>query len=286
MAFWDRTQVRLEAVRKAWPGGKGKRGFNAHQQSCVALYPQELLSGSMECACCGAAIVKVGGKSGGYYGCLGAKKGACDNKLIVRRTVAEKVILGAVRDKLATPEDIYYVFKRVEQKVREMGSEVPATIRQKEAELQSEERRMANFVEFIAEGRGSKALAGALALSSLEDRILGGLPRPCTPRNDDRHAARRIGTHGPLLEPEGWRGGEALPARTAREHGRGPQRQDPTGDARDHVPQISHNKIDGLSSSPSGKSCAGCCWCFRPSGDMSQDARILQGAFTTASRLT
>lgn len=87
------------------------------------------------------------------------------NKLIVRRTVAEKVILGAVQEKLATPENISYVFKRAGQEVRELGSEVPTTIRLKEAELDAEDRRVANFVEFIAEWRGSKALAGALTLS-------------------------------------------------------------------------------------------------------------------------
>ena len=108
--LWERAQERIATVHKSWPGGKGKRGFHGHQQSCVAVYPQELLSGAMECACCGAAIVKVSGRSGGYYGCLGAKKGACTNKLIVRRTVAEKVILGAVREKLATPENISYSF--------------------------------------------------------------------------------------------------------------------------------------------------------------------------------
>jgi len=170
--LWARAQERIATVHKAWPGGKGKRGFHGHQQSCVAVYPQELLSGAMECACCGAAIVKVSGKSGGYYGCLGAKKGACTNKLIVRRTVAEKVILGAVQEKLATPENISYVFKRVEQKVRELGSEVPGAIRLKEAELDAEERRVANFVEFIAEGRGSKALAGALTLSERKSESL------------------------------------------------------------------------------------------------------------------
>jgi len=42
-------------------------------------------------------IAEVSGKGGGYYGCLGAAKGACDNKMLVRRNLAESVILGAVR---------------------------------------------------------------------------------------------------------------------------------------------------------------------------------------------
>ncbi|MHB8313368.1 MAG: hypothetical protein ACYDD0_08735, partial [Candidatus Dormibacteria bacterium] len=66
-------------------------------------------------------------KSGGYYCCLAATKGACDNHLLVRRTLAERVIIEAVRERLADA----------------------GTIRLKEAELQADERRLANFVDFI-----------------------------------------------------------------------------------------------------------------------------------------
>jgi len=40
---------------------------------------------------------------------------------------------------------------------------IPETVRTKEAELDAEERRLANFVDFIGEGRGSQALGKALA---------------------------------------------------------------------------------------------------------------------------
>jgi hypothetical protein len=49
----------------------------------------------MVCGECGATIAPVSGKAGGYYGCLGAAKGACDNKMLVRRKLAEKIILRA-----------------------------------------------------------------------------------------------------------------------------------------------------------------------------------------------
>jgi hypothetical protein len=39
----------------------------------------------MVCGKCGATIALVSGKSGGYDGCLGAAKGSCDNKMLVRR---------------------------------------------------------------------------------------------------------------------------------------------------------------------------------------------------------
>jgi hypothetical protein len=45
----------------------------------------------------------------------------------------------------------------------------------KETELNAEERRLVNFVDFIGEGRGSRALAEALAASErkVEDVIPG-----------------------------------------------------------------------------------------------------------------
>ncbi len=158
----SRVQERLLEVRETWPGGKRRRGFEGQQSGRVAHYPTELLSGGMVCGVCGGAIAKVSGKGGGYYGCLGATKRKCENRLLVRRTLAERIILAAVREKLACSENLTYVLRRVEEEVAKASSEAPETIRLKEAGLELEGRRVANFVEFIGEGRGSRALADAL----------------------------------------------------------------------------------------------------------------------------
>jgi hypothetical protein len=50
----------------------------------------------MVCGKCGATIAQLSGKGSGYYGCIGATKGACDNKLLVRRRLVEKIILDTV----------------------------------------------------------------------------------------------------------------------------------------------------------------------------------------------
>ena len=116
----------------------------------------------MVCGSCGATIAQVSGKSGGYYGCLAATKGACDNKTLVRRTLAEKVILAAIQEQIADPEHIACVLRRVEEEIAKLRSDLPDTLKLKEAELTAEQRRLANFVDFIGEGRGSQALAKAL----------------------------------------------------------------------------------------------------------------------------
>jgi hypothetical protein len=163
--LWDRVQKRLVDVEKTWPAKKGQQGFQTQTASWVAEYPAELLSGGMVCGVCGAGISKVSGKSGGYYGCFGAVRGKCENRLLVRRTLAERIILAAVRDALVSAENIAYVFKRVQQEVLKASADSPELIRLKAAELDAEDRRIANFVEFVAEGRGSRMLAEALLAS-------------------------------------------------------------------------------------------------------------------------
>jgi hypothetical protein len=163
--LWDRVQERRDQVRRTWPGGRGKRGFYEQHGGRVRHYPTHLLSGLMTCARCGAAIAQVSGKAGGYYGCLGATKKACDNRLLVRRELAERVILSAVQEKLCSAENLRYVLRRVEKETRELSRDLPETIKLKQAEKDSQERRVRNSVEFIAEGRGSRALGQALAAS-------------------------------------------------------------------------------------------------------------------------
>jgi hypothetical protein len=133
--LWETVRERRKKVKRSWPGGKGKRGFSAEQGSRQAHFPTHLLSGTMKCGACGAAIAQVSGKAGGYYGCLGAAKGACDNKMLVKRKLAETVIVDAVRERISDPEQIRFVLERVEEEVKRLRSDMPETIRLKEAEL-------------------------------------------------------------------------------------------------------------------------------------------------------
>ena len=160
--LWDRVRVRRKEMHRTWPGGEGKRGFSSKQGSRQAHFPTHLLAGAMVCGSCGATIAQVSGKSGGYYGCLAATKGACENKLLVRRTLAEKIIIQTISERISHTDEIEYVLRRVEEEIKKLRSDVPETLRLKEAELSAEQRRMANFVDFIGEGRGSQALAKAL----------------------------------------------------------------------------------------------------------------------------
>jgi hypothetical protein len=70
-----------------------------------------------------------------------------------------------VRQRITDTASLRYVFEKVEGEVGKILATAPESVRMKQAELESIQRRIANFVDFVAQGRGSKALAEALVLA-------------------------------------------------------------------------------------------------------------------------
>jgi DNA invertase Pin-like site-specific DNA recombinase len=171
-SLWDQVQKRREEIQQNWPGQAGKRGFEVRRRARVAVYPTQLFSGAMTCGTCGKSILQVSGKAGGYYGCLSATKGGCDNRLLVRRTLLERVLIDALRERVLCRENLVYVSRRIEKEISRVYADVPEVLRLKQIELSALDRRIANFVEFIGEGRGSQALASALNRAEKEATAL------------------------------------------------------------------------------------------------------------------
>lgn len=149
---WDRVAARWKEIDRTWPTRRGLKGFEGQQRSHVSTHPPHLLSGSLRC---GGSIGQVSGKSGGYYGCLGALRSACANKLLVRRRLVERILLATLREQVCNREAIAYVMRRVEIEVRRLHGHLPETIRDNRSALAAEERRVANFIRFIGDGMGT-----------------------------------------------------------------------------------------------------------------------------------
>jgi DNA invertase Pin-like site-specific DNA recombinase len=109
--LWDAVRERRKQMHRTWPGGNAKRGFSCDQGSRQKHFPTHLLADT---------------------------KGACENKTLVRRTLAEKVILEAIKQRISDPEQIAYVLQRVEQEIAKLRADVPDTLKLKEAELSAE----------------------------------------------------------------------------------------------------------------------------------------------------
>ncbi len=61
-------------------------------------------------------------------------KAPATTKTLVRRTPAEKFILEAVKDELADPEQVAYVLRRVEVEIAKRRSDLPDTLKLREAD--------------------------------------------------------------------------------------------------------------------------------------------------------
>jgi len=174
---WAATEKRWAEIQGVHP--KGKRGFSKKQGSYVVTHPPHLLSGNLRCGACGKAIGLASGKGGGYYGCLAATNRACTNStLISRKRLEQQVIRALTEQVLRRPDVIEEVYARTAEKVAEEFARVPDELRLKQLELAQEQKRIKNFVEYIASGKATPALGQALQLSedkakSLEDEVAG-----------------------------------------------------------------------------------------------------------------
>jgi hypothetical protein len=115
-------------------------------------------------------------------------------RVVITRGLAERVIVAAVQEQLASTHNLHYLFEQVEAELAKLTQDVPETIRLKEIELETEQRRVAHFIDFIAEGRGSRALAEALAAAE----------RRADELRVDLGALRRSREVVPAMPPRVW----------------------------------------------------------------------------------
>ena len=160
--LWDRVVSRWKEVDGAWPQRRATKTSTQRQRSYVVANPPHLLSGALHCGTCGSTVGQVSGKGSGYYGCCAAVRGVCRNKLLVSRRITEKAVLAAIKERLNDPESVHYVLQRVEAEVARLHKHLPEEIALKRATLASEERRVANYIDFIGDGKGTRALGEAL----------------------------------------------------------------------------------------------------------------------------
>ncbi len=121
-------------------------------------------------------MAQVSGKGSGYYGCLTATKNACDNKLLVPRRLIERRLLSTIQERVSDAQAIRYVLDRVRIEVAHLHAHLPEQVKLKRAALATEERRVANFIDFIGSGKGTRALGEALeqaehAAQALRDEL-------------------------------------------------------------------------------------------------------------------
>jgi hypothetical protein len=116
----------------------------------------------MACGSCGAAIAQVSGKNGGYTVAWLRPRAPARTRPSSDGRSPNASSFEAVTTTISDPEQIQYVLQRVEEEIATLRADLRYTLKLKDSELAAEQRWLANFVDFIGEGRGSQALAKAL----------------------------------------------------------------------------------------------------------------------------
>jgi len=160
--LWEAAKNR-ERAQSERIGAAVRRGISLQSARPPGGATKYLLSGLLVCGECGSKFVVVNRTS---YGCSGHTNGRlCSNNLLVRRDVAETLLLAGIRDDLLTPCIEIEARRRIAKKLAERTK--PNTESVRRIELQSE---IINLADAIASGllRSSPAFADRLARAERE----------------------------------------------------------------------------------------------------------------------
>src|SRR5688572_1096669 len=157
-ALWDEVQTRLANVKKRYTNpGRCRHGELTYQR---APY---LFSGVLVCRECSAPMTMMGGLKYRYYRCTTNKtKGTCPNNRTVREDVARPKILGAIRERLLSPDGVAHTRRRIAEELRDYSKKLDAELRDRKERLKRTEEKMAGLVDFLASGERSQYVISTL----------------------------------------------------------------------------------------------------------------------------
>lgn len=156
---WEKAKERWKEIDGAWPMRNSPIGV---QKSYVHSNPTHLLSGLLKCKCCGGAMVQVSGKGSGYYGCYNNRRKSCENKLLISRKRLEELLIGALKEKFLTVENLKYVYENVEKAAAKSLNEIPEEVKQKRGQFEKVQAELQNLLNFIKAGNFSKMVSDAI----------------------------------------------------------------------------------------------------------------------------
>ena len=178
--LWQRVKARQRMVRTEM--GKDATSAGALNRAHRRKY---LLSGLLTCACCGGGYTVM---AQDRYGCATRRgKGTCDNARTIDRQRIEARVLGALKDRLLTPD-------LVDEFVRTFEAELAAYQKDKmglQARLQREltdtERRLKGLLSAIENGAWNDSVRERLSevearKADVTERLTAALKPPPAPR--------------------------------------------------------------------------------------------------------
>jgi len=123
---WHAARARRRAQAERI-GAAVRRGIALNKARPPGGVPKYLLSGLLTYAECGSKFIIVNRTS---YGCAGHINGKlCGSRSLVKRTLAENLLLAGIREDLLTPEIETVVGKRLAKALAEQRPDVSVAVR-------------------------------------------------------------------------------------------------------------------------------------------------------------
>jgi site-specific DNA recombinase len=135
--LWQRVKDRQQKMRKL-------PSFHEKQR------PRMLLSYLLKCGCCGGGFSKV---SQNHYGCSTARnKGTCGNRLTVRQSTLEGLIIGALQSRLMDPALLAEFCNEYTRHLNKLRAERNASLNVTRGELARLAKERENIIKAIKDG--------------------------------------------------------------------------------------------------------------------------------------
>ena len=134
--------------------------------------PRHLLTGKLICGVCGRTFASYGQD---YLGCPANRHNGCTNGARFRRPILEKRILTALGTQLMQPDLLNDFIAAFNADIPRLMAEVNAQATARHREATALDRKIANLVEAIADGRSSQAILAKLTELEAQRALLPAL---------------------------------------------------------------------------------------------------------------
>ena len=172
---WDRAHERLAGIRARFGADNPDRNRFWERRRA-----QHLLSGKIFCSRCGGTVSNMGRD---YLGCaLARRQGNCDNRITIRRSVLDEMVLHGLRTRLMVPDLMAEFVAGFTEEWNRRSAERSCGRAVQENELAAVTKKLHGLIDALADGFRAPGLQAQLdELEARKQQLEAALAIPASP---------------------------------------------------------------------------------------------------------